>query len=95
MTTSRRTRLIARARAALPALTSADGDTAARLERLEADHAKQQARLDALENLVEGLQDAVHRETVRQGALIDELRKKTEPSEIARALTDDARRRGL
>jgi hypothetical protein len=99
MTTSRRTALIARARAALRALTSTDGDTATRLERLEADHARTQQqlrdRLLALESLVEGLQDAVHRETVRHGALIDELQKKTEPSEIARALSDDARRRGL
>ena len=95
MAPSRRTPPIARARAALRALTAADGDSAARLERIEAEHARQQARLDALESLVEGLQDAVHREATRQGALIDELRKKTEPGEIARALTDDARRRGL
>ena len=93
------TPLMTRARAALRALTSAEGDTAARLERLEADHARTQQqlheRLVALESLVEGLQDAFHRETVRHGTLIDELQKKTEPSEIARALSDDARRRGL
>jgi hypothetical protein len=92
---SRGTPLIARARAALRGLGSANGDSTVRLERLEADHAKQRARLDALESLVEGLQDAVHREATRHGALIDELKKKTEPSEVARALTEDARKRGL
>jgi uncharacterized coiled-coil protein SlyX len=95
MTTSRRRRLIARARATLRPLTTADRDITAQMERLEASYANQQARLDALESLVEGLQDAVHRETIRLGALIDELQKKTEPGEIARALSDDARRRGL
>ena len=69
--------------------------TATRLERLEADHARTQERVVALERLVEGLQDAVHREAVRHDTLIEELQKKTEPSEIARALSDDARRRGL
>ena len=53
------------------------------------------ARLDHLESLVEGLQDAVHREAVRQREELDELRRRIEPAEIARALTDDARRRGL
>jgi len=54
-----------------------------------------QARLDHLESLVEGLQDAVHREAVRHREELDELRRRLEPAEIARALTDDARRRGL
>jgi hypothetical protein len=32
---------------------------------------------------------------VRQQQLIDDLERKTEPAEMARALSDDARRRGL
>jgi hypothetical protein len=52
-------------------------------------------RIDQLEGLVEGLQDAVHRETVRQGARIGELEKKSEPAEISRALSRDARKRGI
>jgi hypothetical protein len=52
-------------------------------------------RIDQLEGLVEGLQDAVHRETVRQGARIGELEKKSEPAEISRALSRDARERGI
>jgi len=54
-----------------------------------------QARLDHLESLVEGLQDAVHRQAVRHHEELEELRRRLEPSEIARALTEDARRRGL
>ena len=53
------------------------------------------ARLEHLEAVVEGLQDAVHRESVRHDELIGALQRKTEPEEIARALSDDARRRGL
>ena len=52
-------------------------------------------RVDQLEALLEGLQDAVHRESVREGERIDALEKRTEPSEISRALNRDARERGL
>jgi len=52
-------------------------------------------RIDQLEALVEGLQDAVHREFVRQGARIGALEKRSEPAEISRALSRDARKRGI
>jgi hypothetical protein len=52
-------------------------------------------RVDRLEALLEGLQDAVHRESVREGGRIGALEKRTEPSEISRALNRDARERGL
>jgi hypothetical protein len=52
-------------------------------------------RIDQLEALLEGLQDAVHRESVREGERIGALEKRTEPSEISRALDRDARERGL
>jgi hypothetical protein len=52
-------------------------------------------RIDQLEALLEGLQDAVHRESVREGGRIGALEKRTEPSEISRALNRDARERGL
>ena len=54
-----------------------------------------EGRVDQLETLLEGLQDAVHRESVREGGRIDALEKRTEPSEISRALSRDARERGL
>ena len=52
-------------------------------------------RIDQLEALLEGLQDAVHRESIREGARIDALEKRSEPAEISRALSRDARERGL
>jgi hypothetical protein len=53
------------------------------------------ARLDALEVMVEGLQDSVDRESRRHDARLDELARRLEPAVLARALSDDARRRGL
>jgi hypothetical protein len=54
-----------------------------------------EGRIDQLEALLEGLQDAVHRESVRESGRIDALEKRSEPSEISRALSRDARERGL
>ena len=53
------------------------------------------ARVDALEAMLEGLQDAVDRESRRHDAQLEELLRRLEPAELARALTDDARKRGL
>jgi hypothetical protein len=53
------------------------------------------ARVDALEGLVEGLQDALYRQSRHEDERIDELRRRLEPDELARALSADARRRGL
>jgi uncharacterized coiled-coil protein SlyX len=52
-------------------------------------------RVSSLERVVEGLQDAVYRESVRQDERAASLERKTEPKELARALSEDARRRGL
>jgi hypothetical protein len=52
-------------------------------------------RLEHLEAMIEGLQDAVHRESVRQGKEIDQLQKSAEPGEIRRALGQDAREHGI
>lgn len=54
-----------------------------------------QHRLEHLEAAFEGLQDAVHRDAVRQNQELDELRRRTQPQEIARALSDSARERGI
>ena len=69
-------------------VTDAGRPDRARLEILE-------KRLEHLEAMVEGLQDAVHRESVRQGREIDQLQKKAEPAEIRRALGQDAREHGI
>jgi hypothetical protein len=52
-------------------------------------------RVEHLEAMVEGLQDAVHRESVRQERAIDQLQRKAEPAEIRRALGQDAREHGI
>jgi hypothetical protein len=62
--------------------------TASRLDSVE-------RRLEHLEALIEGLQDSVHRESVRQGRKIDQLERDVDPSAIRRALGRDARDHGL
>jgi len=52
-------------------------------------------RVKHLESVVEGLQDAVYRQAQQHDRDVGELRRRTEPAEIARALSEDARRRGL
>lgn len=52
-------------------------------------------RLGHLEALVEGLQDAVHRDSVRHEERLAELERTMQPEALAKALSDDARRRGL
>jgi hypothetical protein len=52
-------------------------------------------RLEHLEAMIEGLQDSVHRESVRQGKKIDKLQRDAEPSAIRRALSRDRQERGL
>jgi hypothetical protein len=81
-----RDRLARLLRAAEP-VQPAGGDTG-RLRRLE-------ERVQHLEAMVEGLQDAVHRDAMRHDERMAELERKTEPEALARALSDDARRRGL
>lgn len=53
------------------------------------------ARLEHLESTLEGLQDAVYRQSVLEGRQIAELGRRTEPHEMARALSQDARRHGV
>jgi uncharacterized coiled-coil protein SlyX len=59
-----------------------------RLETLE-------ARVEHLEAELEGLQDAVYRQAVREDKNIGELRRRTETEQVARDLSRDAGRRGL
>jgi hypothetical protein len=66
--------------------TKVDGDR--RLEALE-------ARIEHLEAALEGLQDALYRHEVLDEVSIGELRRRTDPEQMARDLSDDARRRGL
>jgi uncharacterized coiled-coil protein SlyX len=61
------------------------------IERLES----LERRVTHLETMIEGLQDNLHREITRTNDQIDLLRKRTEPAELSRALSEDARSRGL
>jgi hypothetical protein len=54
-----------------------------------------ETRTEHLELALEGLQDAVHRRAVREDESIGELRRRTEPDQIARDLSRNARTRGL
>jgi uncharacterized coiled-coil protein SlyX len=59
-----------------------------RLEKLE-------ARMEHLERALEGLQDSVYRQARLEHENVGELRRRTEPEQMARDLSQDARKRGL
>jgi hypothetical protein len=44
--------------------------------------------------MIEGLQDAVHRDSVRTDARLEDLRKQIAPGELSRSLSEEQRRRG-
>jgi hypothetical protein len=52
-------------------------------------------RVAHLEAELEGLQDAVYRRAVLEDEQVDELRRRTAPEQLARDMSQDARRRGL
>ncbi len=90
-----RERLIARIRQVRRLATvrdranSEEGDPQlARVQALE-------RRVAHLEQLLEGLQDSVHRESERHGKLIADLQTQIQPGAMGAALAEDARDRGL
>jgi hypothetical protein len=54
-----------------------------------------QARVAHLEQLLQGLQDSVHRESLRHSERIADLEERIKPAVLGRALSKDARERGL
>jgi hypothetical protein len=54
-----------------------------------------EARITHLEQLVEGLQDSVHRESTRLSKRMSDLEARIQPSALGKALSEDARERGL
>jgi uncharacterized coiled-coil protein SlyX len=54
-----------------------------------------ESRVAHLEQLLEGLQDSVYRETERHDKLIAELRAQVQPRAMGTALAEDVRNRGL
>jgi hypothetical protein len=54
-----------------------------------------EVRIEHLEAELEGLQDALYRQAILEGEHVGELRRRMAPDQLARDLSDDARRRGL
>jgi len=54
-----------------------------------------EARIAHLDQVVQGLQDSVHRESTRLSKRIRELEARIQPAALGRALSEDARQRGL
>jgi hypothetical protein len=52
-------------------------------------------RVNRLEALVEGLQDSVHRDSLRRGHQIQELEDRTDPAEMSRSIAGHSRKHGL
>jgi hypothetical protein len=51
--------------------------------------------MEHLERALEGLQDSVYRQAMLEDENVGELRRRTEPEQMARDLSQDARKRGL
>jgi hypothetical protein len=54
-----------------------------------------EARIEHLETALEGVQDALYRHEILDKESIAELRRRTDPEQMVRDLSQDARRRGL
>jgi len=79
---------VRRIRRASPAAAAAPGSDRIVLEAM-------QARIAHLEQLVEALQDSVHRESERHSKRVAELEAQIQPAALSVALSKDARERGL
>jgi hypothetical protein len=78
------------------AVTSSDAAAAAASRAVDPDQlADLRTRLAHLEQMVQGLQDSVYRESQRHDKRISELEMQLDPATIAAALSKDARERGL
>jgi hypothetical protein len=74
---------------------TADAPAAAVPEKTAVPVAEWEARIAHLEQLVQGLQDSVYRDSQRQDRRIAEIEKRLDPAALAAALSKDARERGL
>lgn len=79
-----------------PSATGRDPDPPRGVDDADADRlVGLEQRIALLEQMVEGLQDSVHRESERQGKRIADLEAQIQPAALSAALTKDARERGL
>jgi hypothetical protein len=61
----------------------------------KAEQAGLETRVERLEAALEDLQDALYRHAVAYDKQLGELRARTKPQQIARDLSEDARKRGI
>lgn len=88
--------LVARIRQIRRTAASAGGAGKAGGANPEQDHLRAlEARIEHLEQLLQGLQDSVHRESSRHAKRIAELETRIQPGALGKALSDDRRERGL
>jgi hypothetical protein len=91
-----RERLIARIRQIRRSVPSAAEAPPGAPDRAEPDQLRTLTnRIEHLEQLVQGLQDSVHRESARHTKRITDLEAQIQPAALGRALSEDARARGL
>jgi uncharacterized coiled-coil protein SlyX len=95
MTVSDREGLIARIRQVSRLPTSRDRAKTSAADSLDERLRVLEARQAHLEQLVEGLQDSVHRESERHARLIAELQAQVQPGPMGASLAEDARNRGI
>ncbi len=88
--------LVARIRHLRRAAAAADRPASSSTVNADPDEIRRlEVRIAHLEQLVEGLQDSVHRESERRSKLIAELEARIQPAAMGAALSRDARDRGL
>ena len=88
--------LIARIRQIRRASAETDQQALPSTSRPESDELRAlEVRIMHLEQVVQGLQDSVHRESTRLGKRIGELEARIQPAALGRAMSEDARQRGL
>ncbi len=90
-----RERLIGRIRQLRRAADAGSGGPVAESDREYSGAQPLETRIAHLEQLLEGFQDSVHRESERQDARITELEMQIQPAALGVALSEHALRRGL
>jgi hypothetical protein len=86
-----RENLVARIRQIRRVAAAPEASRPAPLEQLPA----LESRVAHLEQMLQGLQDSVHRETARHSKQLADLEARIQPAALGKALTEDARERGL
>ena len=95
MSVHEREGLIARIRQMRRMSPDAEKPASAPADARDSDLRALETRIADLEKLVQGLQDSVHRETSRLSTRLAEVEATTQPAALAKALSKDARERGL